>query len=204
MECYVTGVVSLMLPKLSKIISQKYTMPEITFMVRVSSMALGTRTKFQLEIRIRSRISAMHIFESSETLVKQPPGHLVDIKGESTMAEDLFGCKTAVGGLTSLVLSFEMMTLQLQATVFEMQICMVWSSSVKVWIIVALSFLSLHYAIFCYNNMDLLPQTSTTDVKHDNCQYHWLCFINQCSTWTFLNICPKFHFENVQTSNIQS
>ena len=60
----VMGVVSLTFCELSKIISWKYTMSEITFMVRISSwnMALGTLTKFQLEILIRSTISAIHKF----------------------------------------------------------------------------------------------------------------------------------------------
>ena len=60
----VMGVVSLTFCELSKIISWKYTMSEITFMARISSwnMALGTLTKFQLEILIRSTISAIHKF----------------------------------------------------------------------------------------------------------------------------------------------
>ena len=52
-------VVSLTFRKLSKMILRKYTMPEITF------MALATRTKFQLEIFIRSTISAIYKFQES-------------------------------------------------------------------------------------------------------------------------------------------
>ena len=50
----------------------KYAKPEIKFMVRTSSCnfvrvpkALGTRTKFQLEIRIRTTISAIHKFREN-------------------------------------------------------------------------------------------------------------------------------------------
>ena len=80
------GVVSLLFRELFKIIPRKYTMPEITFMVRISrwnfvraqSMALGTRTIFQLEIHIRSKISAIHkfrenIWESSRNVSETPP-----------------------------------------------------------------------------------------------------------------------------------
>ena len=69
------GCFTLTFHELFKRISQKYTMPEITFIVRISSwnfvprlctcaqsMALGTRTKFQLEILIRSTISAKQKF----------------------------------------------------------------------------------------------------------------------------------------------
>ena len=116
-----------------------------------------------------------NIFESSETLVKQPPGHLVDIKGESTMDEDLFGCKTAPG---SLVQSFEMMTLQLQEGIWDADLSGIpnskvhWANVAPIWdrqdpggphvapmnftiwygqvqsLIFVLLFLSLHYAIF--------------------------------------------------------
>ena len=72
--CHLRGVVPLTFRKLSKINSWKYTMPEITFMVRnfkpelymcVHSMALGTSTKFRLEIFIRSMISAIHKFQEN-------------------------------------------------------------------------------------------------------------------------------------------
>ena len=60
-------VVSLMRYELSKIISRKYTKPEITFIVIISSwnfvrMSLGTRTKFQLEIITKITISAINNF----------------------------------------------------------------------------------------------------------------------------------------------
>ena len=62
-------------------------MPEITFVVGIfklklcmcaQSMALGTRTKFQLEILIRSTISAIYnfqenILESSQNISKTTP-----------------------------------------------------------------------------------------------------------------------------------
>ena len=78
-------VVSLTFRELTEIISRKYAMPEITFMVRISSwnpcmcaqsMALGTRKKFQLEILTRSRFLQCTNFEriswrSLETFVKQ-------------------------------------------------------------------------------------------------------------------------------------
>ena len=65
------GVVSLTFREIYKIISRKYTMPEIIYIVKISSwnfvrvpksMALGTRTKFELKIFIRSTISAIHTF----------------------------------------------------------------------------------------------------------------------------------------------
>ena len=60
------GVVSLTLRELSKIISQNYTMPEITiwwvFQTETLYVALGTRTKFQLKILIRNTIFAIHKF----------------------------------------------------------------------------------------------------------------------------------------------
>ena len=79
-------MVSLTFRKLSKeVISRKYTMPEITFMVRISSwncmcvrtMGLVTSTKFQLEILMRSMIYAIHKFQENiwracKTFVKQP------------------------------------------------------------------------------------------------------------------------------------
>ena len=81
----ILGVVSQTFRELSKIISRKCTAPEITFMVRISSwnfvrvpMALGTRTKFQLEILTRSTISTIYIFrdnclESSRNVNETPP-----------------------------------------------------------------------------------------------------------------------------------
>ena len=60
-----------MFRELSKIISRKYTILEITFMVRISGWnfvrvhALGTRTKFQLEILIRTTISVIHKFQEN-------------------------------------------------------------------------------------------------------------------------------------------
>ena len=83
----ILGVVSLTFRELSKIILQNYTMSEITFMVRISSwnsvcvpktLALGTRTKFRLEILIRSTISAIHkfrenILESSRNVSETTP-----------------------------------------------------------------------------------------------------------------------------------
>ena len=88
-EVDLQGAVSLTFCKLSKIISLEYTMPEITFIVRISSWnfalapkawALGTHTKFQLEIIISSVSFAIHkfwenILENSKTLVKQPQAH---------------------------------------------------------------------------------------------------------------------------------
>ena len=82
-ERHEQGGVSLEFRPLSKIISLKYLMPEITLMV---SMALGTRTKFQLEILIRSTISAIHkfrenILESSRNFSQTPPwsSHAVNV-----------------------------------------------------------------------------------------------------------------------------
>ena len=69
------GGVSLTLRELTKIISRKYT-----------------RTKFQLEIHIRSTISAMHkfgenIFESSRNVSETPPrcqtGYVLVVAGEN-------------------------------------------------------------------------------------------------------------------------
>ena len=59
------GAVSLTFRELSKIISRKYTTPEITFMVRISNqnfVRVGTHKTFQLEIHTRSTISAVHKF----------------------------------------------------------------------------------------------------------------------------------------------
>ena len=71
------GSVSLTFRELSKMISRKYTMPEITFMVRNFVLTHN----FQFEILISSTISAIHSFwgnilESSRTLVKHSPGTL--------------------------------------------------------------------------------------------------------------------------------
>ena len=99
------GVVSQTFRELSKIISQKYAMPESIFMVKISnqnctcaqSMVLGTRTQFQLEILTRSAISVIHkisqevrflqytnseriFWRACETLVKHPPDHTVAAK----------------------------------------------------------------------------------------------------------------------------
>ena len=62
---------------ISKIISRKYTVPEITFMMRVSSWKF-VRTQFQLEIIIRSTISAIkkfreNILESSQNASETAP-----------------------------------------------------------------------------------------------------------------------------------
>ena len=68
------GVISLTFRELSKIISRKYTMPVITFYGEnfklklrtcAQSIALGTRTKFQLEMLIGSAISATHKFRGN-------------------------------------------------------------------------------------------------------------------------------------------
>ena len=58
------GVVSLTFPELSKIISRKYTMTEITLMVRIASWKRGFEHTFKitLEILIRSAISVIHKF----------------------------------------------------------------------------------------------------------------------------------------------
>ena len=60
------GAVSLTFRELRKLFSRKYTTPEITFMVKLcmcaQSKALGTRTKFQLEILIISIICVIHKF----------------------------------------------------------------------------------------------------------------------------------------------
>ena len=72
------GVASLTFRELFKINSQKYTMPDITFALRIPSMDLGTRTKRQLEMRIWSTISAIHtcrenILESSRDVSETTP-----------------------------------------------------------------------------------------------------------------------------------
>ena len=86
------GVVSITFHELFKIISPKYTMPEITVMVIISNWIfvcvpkawhLGTHTKFQLEILIRSTISAIHklkriFWRARETLLNHPPGFGAD------------------------------------------------------------------------------------------------------------------------------
>ena len=66
------GPVSLTFLELSKIISWKNTMPEITFMVRISSWnfvrvpkAWLWCTRFQHEILIKSMISAIHKFQEN-------------------------------------------------------------------------------------------------------------------------------------------
>ena len=87
-----SGVVSLTFCELSKIISRKYTMPEITFMGRIScwklcthvcqSMTLGTSTKLQLEIFMKSTIhkfgenTLKGLWNDSET-TPWPPLHHV-------------------------------------------------------------------------------------------------------------------------------
>ena len=94
-------VVSLTFCELSKIISQKYTMPVINiygenfklkFCACAQSMALGTRTKFQLEMLIGSAISATHkfrenILESSRNVSETTPGvlQLTYKRSEGTM-----------------------------------------------------------------------------------------------------------------------
>ena len=66
MPAYVSdiGVVSLMFHELSKIISQKYKVPEITFIVRISNWDFS-HTQFQFEILMRSTISAIHKFREN-------------------------------------------------------------------------------------------------------------------------------------------
>ena len=63
------GVVSLTFRELSKIISRKYTIPEITFIVGIWSWnfvhALGTCSKFQLQILIRTTVSAINKFQEN-------------------------------------------------------------------------------------------------------------------------------------------
>ena len=85
------GVVSLTLRELSKIISRKYTMPEITYMVRISSWNFvrepkarlwahvqSFNLKFSWEVRFLQCINSERIFwRARETLVKQPPGCLL-------------------------------------------------------------------------------------------------------------------------------
>ena len=65
------GAVSLTFSELFKIISRKYAMPKINIYIEnfklklctcAQNMAVGTRTKFQLEILIRSMIFAIHKF----------------------------------------------------------------------------------------------------------------------------------------------
>ena len=97
--CYCSlGVVSLMFHELSKIISRKYTMPQITFTARISSWKFvsvwtgfgHTCTNFQLEILIRSTISAIHkfrenILESSRNVSETTPrSHPVTQAGSCT------------------------------------------------------------------------------------------------------------------------
>ena len=88
------GFVSLTFRKFSKINLRKYTMPETTFMVRISSSnfacvpkAMGTRTKFQSEILIQSTDFTIHKFrenisESSQNVSETPPGTLSCFKSQ--------------------------------------------------------------------------------------------------------------------------
>ena len=88
--CHHQGVVSLTFRELSKIISRKYTLPVIKFLVRVSSWNfvrvpkawLWARTKFQFEMLIGSAISATHkfrdnILESSRNVSETTPGSIL-------------------------------------------------------------------------------------------------------------------------------
>ena len=82
------GVVSLKFRQLTKIISRKYTIAEITiyadnFKLKLcmcaQNMASGTRTKFQFEILIKSTILVIYkirenILESSRNVSETPPG----------------------------------------------------------------------------------------------------------------------------------
>ena len=76
------GIVSLTFRKLYKIILRKYTIPVITFIVRISSwnfVRVFGHTKFQLEMLIESMISATHkfrdnILESSRNVSETTPG----------------------------------------------------------------------------------------------------------------------------------
>ena len=82
------GVVSLTFRELSKIISRKYTTPEITFTVRISSWNFVRGPKAMLWAHVQSfslKFSSQVLFlqytnferifwRARETLVKQPPG----------------------------------------------------------------------------------------------------------------------------------
>ena len=84
----ILGVVSLTFCELSKIISRRYTMPEMTFMVRISSWNFvrvpkawlwahvqSFSLKFSLQVWFLQYTSFERIFwRARETLVKQPPG----------------------------------------------------------------------------------------------------------------------------------
>ena len=82
--CFVPGGVLLMFCELSKIFSQSLCIAEIMILVRISSwntesMALGTRTKFQLEILAVNVISGIVYFhkiilESLWNVCETPPG----------------------------------------------------------------------------------------------------------------------------------
>ena len=83
----VIGTVSLTFRELYKTISQKYALQEITIIGKnlnlelckcAQSHALGTHTKFKIEILIRNTISAIHkfrvnILESSRNVSETPP-----------------------------------------------------------------------------------------------------------------------------------
>ena len=93
------GCVSLTFRELSKIISWKYTIPEITFFVRTSSWtfvsvpkALATYTKIQLEILLRCTISAIHKFrgntlESPWNVSETTPRHLAMLPASTRQTE---------------------------------------------------------------------------------------------------------------------
>ena len=84
-------VISIKFCELSKIISRKYIKPKIygeNFKLKLcmfaQSHALGTHTKFQLEILIRNLISAIHKFQENVLESSQnsetPPGALTLVK----------------------------------------------------------------------------------------------------------------------------
>ena len=77
------GIVSQIFGKLFKIMSRKYTMPEIIFMVRMASWNFvrvpKACTKFKIVILAGNMISAMHKFQanisnSSRNVCETPPG----------------------------------------------------------------------------------------------------------------------------------
>ena len=89
----ILGVVSLMFHKLSEIISPKYTMPEITFTVRISSWNLvcvpkawlwahvqSFSLKFSSEVRFLQYTNFKRIsWRARKMLVKQPPGYFQEL-----------------------------------------------------------------------------------------------------------------------------
>ena len=99
------GVVSLTFHELSKIISRKYTMPEITFTVRIPSWSFvcvpkawlwahvqSFSLKFSLEIRFLQYTNFERIsWRARETLVKQPAGHCNSF-ADRVPVDEIFRC----------------------------------------------------------------------------------------------------------------